>query len=468
MKNYSLKPTDENAIKLLRDNPIGRNGNVLRFISLLSQIQESCTIAINGEWGSGKTFFVKQVKLILDALNDQSTMDEQTRTEVKRIVHQIDTDVECYSTVYYDAWMYDNNDDPILSLVYATIASNQAQFSETKKRSILGSAAALAGALTGRDINTFLQEVSGKDAFAPFKDADDIREMVKQFINSLIEECGNRLVFFIDELDRCKPDYAIRFMERIKHYFEDDRITFVFSVSISQLQATVKNYYGSEFNATRYLDKFFDLRVSLPTPNIKKFMQTRLGLLGDTLTNTVCIEAVKQYGLSLRETERFVRLVKICAYPATRNASSGFADSNARLFSVAYILPIMLVLQMTDMQAYAKFVSGNYPQPLIDILYWPNIRFEYAFLLYNGETCDERQKTILASTTSETSEIEVSSISVADRLRDVYEAFFSQNELPNSRFGETNIGKMKISDGLRGYIEDTVSLLSQLSDYKYE
>lgn len=51
MINYSLKPTDENAIELLRADAIGRNRSVFRFIELLGNIQESCTIAINGEWG---------------------------------------------------------------------------------------------------------------------------------------------------------------------------------------------------------------------------------------------------------------------------------------------------------------------------------------------------------------------------------------------------------------------------------
>lgn len=293
MKNYSLKPTDENAIDLLQKNPIGRNRNVFRFISLLSQIDDSCTIAINGEWGSGKTFFVRQVKLILDAFNESSPMEKNTRAMIKKYSYQVEKDIGCYSTVYYDAWMYDNDDDPILSLIYATITSNQTEFFEGKTRSILGNVAALAGALTGRDISTFLEEASGKDAFTSFKSADEIRDMVRRFIDSLIEERGNRLIFFIDELDRCRPDYAVRFMERIKHYFDDDRITFVFSVSLSQLQATVKSYYGSEFNATRYLDKFFDLRVSLPLPDMKRYVQSRLGMPGDLLTDTVCIEAVQ-------------------------------------------------------------------------------------------------------------------------------------------------------------------------------
>lgn len=460
MKKYSLQPTDENAINLLQKDPIGRNTNVFRFISLLSHIEESCTIAINGEWGSGKTFFVRQAKLVLDAMNEHSAMDKETRAMIKGLaVQYIREDTECYSTVYYDAWMYDNDDDPILSLVYATIVSNQADFSEGKKRSILGNATALAGALTGRDIHALLKEAAGKDVFASFRDADEIREMVKRFIDSLIEERGNRLVFFVDELDRCKPDYAIRFMERIKHYFDDDRVTFVFSVSVSQLQATVKKYYGTEFNATRYLDKFFDLRVSLPSPDMKRFLQIRLGVWENTLADSVCIEAVKQYGLSLRETERFFRLAKICVYPVAKNTYSGSPESSARLFFIIYILPLMLILQMTDTQAYHEFVTGKNSQPLTDVLRWPDIRFDYSFLLEHGENYDNVNNVIVSNATK---------VSIGERLERLYEAFFAQYELANSRFGDVSIGKILITKEVKDYIRSVISLLSQFSNYEDE
>ena len=76
-------------------------------------------------------------------------------------------------------------------------------------------------------------------------------------MSELPNERGNKLVIFIDELDRCNPAYAVKLLEQIKHYMEDDRIIFVFSVNINQLQHTIKHYYGNNFNATKYLDRFF-------------------------------------------------------------------------------------------------------------------------------------------------------------------------------------------------------------------
>ena len=68
-----------------------------------------------------------------------------------------------------------------------------------------------------------MKGLCSEDKLSAIKKNEDLKEKIREFINLLIEEHGNRLVFFIDELDRCKPDYAIRFLERIKHYFDDER-----------------------------------------------------------------------------------------------------------------------------------------------------------------------------------------------------------------------------------------------------
>ncbi len=464
MKNYSLKPTEENAIELMRVNPINRNENVFRFVSLLDNIKESCTIAINGEWGSGKTFFVQQVKLILDAVNMSSPMDEQIRNQLLGLCPNKDEITECYATVYYDAWEYDSEDDPILSLVHAAITSNQVDFSPGREHSVMGTSVAIISSfleiLTKNSISDVLREAVGEDPLATLKRSDNIRRMVKEFIDVLCQEHGNRLVFFIDELDRCKPDYSIRFMERIEHYFDDDRVVFVFSVNLSQLQATAKKYYGTEFNASRYLDKFFDLRITLPTPDIKNYMERKLGFSEYTRMDSVCIEAAKRYRLSLRECERFARLVKICARPALKKESNTFYENYIDLFSVTYILPVMLVLQMTDVRKYAEFISGNNALPLLDILQWSNISFPVEWLVNRDETIDEEDMIIVPKGPDSRT------VSIRKRLEEVYHAIFLNSIDLN--FGDIRIGKMIVDNRNRRFLEETISLLSQISDYKYD
>lgn len=459
MKNYSLQPTDENAIELLRTNPIGRNDNVFRFVELLNNIDECCAIAINGEWGTGKTFFVRQVKLILDALNPQSSMSEDVRNIIKRLLPERIEDIGDNATVYYDAWTYDNDDDPLLSLIHATISSGQSNFAEEKQRSILDGIAALAEALTSRNITSLLKEARGKDWFETLKDADSIRRIVREFLDALTQEHGNRLVVFVDELDRCKPDYAVRFLERIKHYFNDERITFVFSVSISQLECTVRNYYGAEFNAVRYLDKFFDLRMSLPGIDYDRFIRERLGFSRNSQLDSICIETVKYFGLSLRETERYVRLIKISARAALSKMSTGFSEENALFFSVMYFIPIMIGLQMTDMRAYLDFISGNDSGPLVTILTNSRVDLWAKSFLNSGEQYDMTTRTILVKESKET-------IPVRNRLEEIYAIAFSKSGR-SSRW-ETCIGDMCFSDEMMKEVEEIAALLSPFSDYRAE
>lgn len=184
MKSYSYKPTDDNVLHLLKSNLIGRKQDIMRFLALLSNMEGDCySIALNGEWGSGKTFFIKQVKLLLDAKNPYSQMPDDLRKEVIKIVDSNFSVPESCTTIYYDAWINDNHDDPILSLVYATMVSNQIKFSPEKNRSLSNTAAALASVISGRDISTLLSQAKGTDTFASLRNADNIHSLVLSLIH---------------------------------------------------------------------------------------------------------------------------------------------------------------------------------------------------------------------------------------------------------------------------------------------
>lgn len=384
MKKFSLNPTNDNALEMLKTDSLGRNGLLFRFIELLGKLDDECwTVAVDGDWGSGKTFFVKQAKLILDTLNPQSDLEDNIRNDIQTMNYmqalkekQTSENIEdCqknnsvlnnFVTVYYDAWLNDNHDDPILSLMYATIASNQSNFSEDKIRNFWNIITALAGVVTKRNFNDFNKALQGKDIFQDLKDADYVSKKVKEFIDSLIGEPNKRLVIFIDELDRCNPDYAIRFLERIKHYFDDDRITFVFSVNLRQLQSTVKKYYGTDFEATRYLDKFFDLRCPLPAVDIEKYIRERLHFSMDTAFEYVCIETAKYFGFTLRECEHYIRLVKIVF--KSNHLDNIPPSLLSRKFCIIFILPILIALQIKDIKAYSDCMSGINSEAIINVL----------------------------------------------------------------------------------------------------
>lgn len=453
MKNYSLAPTDENAYEMLKANPIGRSDDVFRFVELLSHMENSCySIALNGEWGSGKTFFVKQVKLILDAENPQSNLPEIMRLKVKGLIPNQFTCPDCYTTVYYDAWANDNHEDPLLSLIYEAIRSGQSDYSPERERGLCQAASSIADLLTGKGVSDALKALQESNELENMQKGVDLESLVRDFINYLIEEQGNRLVFFIDELDRCKPDYAIRFLERIKHYFDDERVTFVFSVSLSQLQWTVKSYYGSEFNSTRYLDKFFDIRLTLPHVNYEDFLKNRLNMWVNDLVSTVGMEVIKYYQFSLREMERYIRLLKIVEHVAQK-IQPGSPGRNAVLFSATYFVPIMLGLQMHNIKKFNDFLSGDDAGPLKEILMNTSVILDTRLLLSWGESYATGGG-IISQAGKETESIE-------ERIDKIYKVLFGRYNFNAN--GPLEIGQMLFTATTREEVERITSVLSPLT-----
>ena len=64
MKKYDLEPSRENLLRTYKEDSIGRNADLIHFIAILDAIEDGCSIALDGNWGSGKTFFVKQAKMV--------------------------------------------------------------------------------------------------------------------------------------------------------------------------------------------------------------------------------------------------------------------------------------------------------------------------------------------------------------------------------------------------------------------
>ena len=101
----------------------------------------------------------------------------------------------------------------------------------------------------------------------------------------------------IDELDRCRPTYAIELLEAAKHFFNVDHIVFVLCLDRAQLAHSVKAVYGASFDAEGYLWRFFDIDYRLPSPDRKKFVDASLATVGIT-------ELLQsRRGLSIRDTQ---------------------------------------------------------------------------------------------------------------------------------------------------------------------
>ena len=91
---------------------------------------------------------------------------------------------------------------------------------------------------------------------------------------------GRPLVVMIDELDRCRPTYAIELLELAKHLFDVEHVVFVLCLNRSQLAESVRVIYGEHFDASEYLRRFFDIDYRLPSPGRERFIGATLGSLG--------------------------------------------------------------------------------------------------------------------------------------------------------------------------------------------
>lgn len=236
---------------------------------LIASLEGPVALSIDAAWGNGKTTFLK---IWAQHLRNQK-----------------------FPIVDFNAWETDFSGDPFLALS-ERITNGLGSFSdeslkkkidETKKMAtkVLRHAVpaiirlATAGIL---DVSPMLEKEVGqtlaslaKDRLAAYEEA---QKSVEEFRNSLQEIAKalwkeNRpLVVMIDELDRCRPSYAVELLEVVKHLFSMDRIVFVLAVNRSELAHSVKALYGNGFDAHGYLGRFFDIDFRLPEPDRKAFI----------------------------------------------------------------------------------------------------------------------------------------------------------------------------------------------------
>lgn len=104
-----------------------------------------------------------------------------------------------------------------------------------------------------------------KQCFKEFREA--LAALVAKEATPKEEGTGlQTLAIVIDELDRCKPPYALAILETIKHFYEIPNIVFILVTNMKQLEGSVTHQYGTEAGST-YLEKFYTLRLHLPVKN---------------------------------------------------------------------------------------------------------------------------------------------------------------------------------------------------------
>ncbi len=247
-------------------------------------------IGLSGQWGEGKTTFVKMW---------------QQHMEQKEI-----------ASIYFDAFEYDYLEDVFLSLAIEiynfakekdidkkddyldeskntyyhlknimaktptiNLDSNLYEELDKAKNSESVVAKAIKTSLEFISGNTFDQALKQKEVFNDFKES--LSELAQKSSEQELP-----LVIIIDELDRCKPSFAVEILEKIKHLFLVKDVIFILSMHHEQLEESIKKVYGQNIDAHTYLQKFVDYPTRLPkadlssSSNRRKYFWNQVDFIG--------------------------------------------------------------------------------------------------------------------------------------------------------------------------------------------
>lgn len=305
----------------IEDN-LSRKDLAKKYVKFLNDLKGNHTIALDAPWGSGKSKFIEFMCEEFDSENGKT----------KDIF------------IVYNAWKNDYTDDPFLSLMsdFFSQIKNKEYVGEDELKGLMAktfSASKVVGKgvfkgliknfLESDDVENLSNELNNivNDTVATtsdelinkaFKDIENSKKTREQFTNELknsvtkiLEEKGkDKFIIIIDELDRCKPTFAIELLENIKHLFGIKEILFFIAIDKAQLSESIKSVYGSGFDSFTYLHRFFDLEIHLSKVNLLKHFEIMIdGKFGENssfIGQYFLANSIKLFDLTIRDFERIV------------------------------------------------------------------------------------------------------------------------------------------------------------------
>ena len=250
-----------------QNDQLCRNDAVEALTHIVGNIEGPCALALDAPWGTGKTTFIRIWEKVLRKRN--------------------------FPVVRINAWETDFSGEPFVALTSALDKglsedvhhSNDGQSplkeagKELLRRLLPGSIRLAAGIIPvvgselGHAASSYAAELFDEYSGAE-KSMAAFKETLKKEAATLSEKQeGRPLVVFVDELDRCRPTYAIELLEVTKHLFAVDKVVFVLAINRQQLVHSIRAVYGNDFDADGYLGRFFDIDLQLPVPDRSGFIE---------------------------------------------------------------------------------------------------------------------------------------------------------------------------------------------------
>lgn len=328
---------DKNEHCTFKNDKLGRESIATNLTNLLKHSNaetQGLILALNAQWGNGKTTFIKMWKNMLDE--------------------------DCkIPNLYFSAWEEDYTKEPLIAVLGELNQYLEYKGKENKKiketlkfakKTLQKAAPALLkigakGLLNKVGIdNELLQEASqiltedsAKTLIENYSKEKECLAQLKENLKKVFEATGAKkgepFIIFIDEIDRCRPTYAIEMLENIKHLFGIPNLVFVISIDKAQLSKSIQAIYG-QIDTENYLRRFFDLEVTLPNPSPQRFceyLQERLKI------KTNLAEIFIADNFTLRELQKILPQIKLLEIQQ-------FQDNNKEpLFDIKHAIFILLI-----------------------------------------------------------------------------------------------------------------------------
>lgn len=148
----------------------------------------------------------------------------------------------------------------------------------------------------------------------------DFRKKLELAVGAISEEKTAPIFILVDELDRCRPTYAVQLLERVKHLFEVPGVVFVFGTNTSQLQHSIAGAYGASFDGFRYLKRFFDRTYAFEAPSLESYVENlcqhlpegKIRSPEDKLSEVLTL-GFKAYNFDLRAISQIMEMIDATA-----------------------------------------------------------------------------------------------------------------------------------------------------------
>lgn len=368
---YTIPPLEIDETDSFKHDILNRKVYGEALLNIASNSTDELVISLDGKWGEGKSTFIKMWQGMLDE---------------NRVPN-----------IYIDAFANDYIDDAFISIASAITnyaennikKSKKAELEKLKEKTkkVGGRLLSWSARIAIKAATLGIVNNAEIDSIESLKDdlANDTSDFIGDYIESRIlshahdievinsfkdylstlpsklqEEPNTKpLIIVIDELDRCRPTFAIEILEKTKHLFSVKNIVFVLVMNKSQMEESIRSIYGQNIDAHTYLQKFVHIETRLPKNNLphhqsdhrryidRLIQHHQIPAWGDTTSLEDCLELLsKHLDLSLRQLEK-----------AFTNLAILYGSLNKNSIRLPSIIAFLSIIKSYDTNLYIDLVN---------------------------------------------------------------------------------------------------------------